>query len=164
MSVIATSPAAALVIGVGNPLRGDDGIGPAVAEALCTRLGPGWESLPFAGSSLDLLTALVGRERVVILDALVHGSVAVGECCRLSDPEAPAVTGFTSSHQTGVLEALALARHLGVALPSELRLFGIGVAAEDLAGYREGLSDRLAARVPGIVQELQLELREGNVP
>ena len=153
-----STSAAALVIGVGNPLRGDDGVGPVVAEALCTVLGPDWEYLPFSGSGLDLVTALAGREQVVVIDALVNDAVAVGECCRITPPVTPLPESFPSSHRAGVLEAFALARRLGLPLPEELTVFGIGVTAEALADYREGLTEALSSRVPEIVRQLGREI------
>jgi len=156
-----STPEPSLVIGVGNPLRGDDGIGPVVAEALCAALGPGWEFLPFSGSGLDLVTALAGREQVVVIDALVHDTVAVGECCRITPPPMSLPESFPSSHRAGVLEAFALARRLGLPLPAELTVFGIGVAAEALVDYREGLTEALASRVPDLVRQLGQELRKG---
>ena len=59
-----------LVLGLGNPLRGDDGIGSRVVEELIRRgLPEGVTALDGGTGGLDLLQVLEGWERVVVVDA-----------------------------------------------------------------------------------------------
>ena len=59
-----------LVLGLGNPLRGDDGVGPRVVEELTRRgLPDGVMTLDVRTGGLDLLHTLEGWKRVVAVDA-----------------------------------------------------------------------------------------------
>lgn len=119
-----------LLLALGNALRGDDGVGTAVLEALAAR-----EDLP-AGTSLSLgdtmglLSALLGDRawrRVVIVDAANLGRPP-GEWLRFTPTLAPraaelqAGTGFW--HGAGLAEVLALAEQLGGSLP-ELVVYAV---------------------------------------
>lgn len=149
-----------LVVGIGNPLRGDDGVGPAVAEAICRGEGDGRECLAFTGSGLDLLGLFGGYGRAVLIDSLANGQLAEGECARLELPGdgAPPGPGPTA-HYIGVADALRLARHLKVALPRDIRFYGVGV--RPASEWREGLGAAVAARVPAIALEIEQDLRPG---
>jgi hydrogenase maturation protease len=138
-------PPAVRVIGVGNPLAGDDGVGIAVVEQLEREgLPEGVEVIDGGTGGLTLLTLMSGAARVILVDALEMGR------------EAGAVAGFAyaagvfkaegpglSLHQAGLGEVLALGAELGE-LP-ELFIVGIQPAALELG---QGLSAVVAAAVP----------------
>jgi hydrogenase maturation protease len=129
-----------LVIGVGNPLRGDDGAGLAAARRLRSRVQ---EEQP--RTELDLaectgdLTALLelwaGREHVLVFDAAP--AVEPGRARRI-DPERDPIPSHParSTHALGLAQAVALGRALG-SLPQRLALYAIGAAA---FAHGEGLS------------------------
>jgi hydrogenase maturation protease len=145
------------VIGIGNVLTGDDGVGPYVARVL----DAGWE-LPDvevidAGTpGLDLTTLIAGREAAVLVDA-VTARGAPGELRRydkatlLSRPPAMAL----SPHEPGVREALMNAEFMGT---SPLTVTLVGVIPETVAlGCR--LSPAVQAAVPGAVEAVLEALR-----
>ena len=154
-----------MVIGIGNPIRGDDGIGPVVAEEICKTFHPKargeCECVSFTGSGLDLLGTLQGYDRAVLIDSFAGGQIEEGECCRveLPDEESKGTWG-PSTHYIGIVDALRLARHMRVALPGEIRFYGIGVKTAD--AYQEGLSEALTRRVPAIVEMISDDLRGGE--
>jgi hydrogenase maturation protease len=128
-----------LVIGVGNPLRRDDGIGPRVAEALaelssvstCTVQ----ELVP------ELAARLEGARRVLFIDAEIGGTDV-----RLARLEAgPAGLGH-GLDPNGLLTACQEAYG---AAPEAWTLCVPGVDF----GYGEGLSDRAASFVPVAIDE-----------
>lgn len=151
-----------LVIGVGSPIRGDDGVGLVVADRLCRELPGENELVPFDGSGLDLLGLLArpeGVDRVVLVDSLDSGEVPQGQVVRVAiAPGSGVDEGYASSHHVGVLEAFRLAARLGVRVP-EVRVYAVGIARAE--GFSEGLSPGLAARVDAIVREIRDEL-EGS--
>ncbi|MBI3361476.1 MAG: hydrogenase maturation protease [Chloroflexi bacterium] len=74
----------AVVVGLGNPLRGDDGIGPAVIEWLKQReLPAGVEVMDGGTGGLELIPTLTGRRRALIVDAANLGR-APGKWARLA--------------------------------------------------------------------------------
>ena len=149
-------PLSVLVLGLGNPLRGDDGIGPRVVEELIRRgLPDGVTALDVGNAGLDLLNTLVGWERAVIVDAAEIGQEP-GRFVRFTPDEvrlAQAGDRF-SLHNAGLSEVLALADALGRTLP-ELVIFGVQPAEFD---WREGLSPVVEAAIPALTDAVTNEL------
>ena len=115
----------ALVIGVGNAMRGDDGAGLAVARALAARVGPGVRVMEASGEGAALMDAWRGAETVVLVDAARSGAPP-GTIHRFDAAKEPMPARFFhySTHAFSVAEAVELARVLG-ALPPRLLVFGI---------------------------------------
>ena len=138
-----------MVIGIGNPLRGDDGIGPRLVEELVQGgLPEGVTALDVGMGGLDLLRVLEGWERAVIVDAADVGREP-GQIVRFTPDQvrlALAADSF-SLHHAGLGEVIALADALGQALP-EMIIFGIQPAEFD---WREGLSPAVEAALPALV-------------
>ena len=118
--------AGTVIVGVGNPLRGDDGAGPAVIRAL-HRLGLG-RSVTLTesgGDAAELLELWDGARQAVVVDAIRSGAPP-GSVHVLGHPgreELPSLRGV-SVHGLGLATAIGLARELG-RLPSRLTVIGI---------------------------------------
>jgi hydrogenase maturation protease len=138
-----------LVIGVGNMLRGDDGVGVRVAQALAERPLPEHVTVLDGGTEgLDLLFHLEEADRVILIDAAQMGrppgEAKVFGTDRLAEA---ADIGFSSTHGFGIAEVLALGRSLGI----EPHVTVVGIQPED-ACVRDGLSESLARRMPEYVR------------
>ena len=135
-----------LVVGLGNPDRGDDGVGAHVLAALKVRLATlsatgrfhgTFGELPrvvaHAGGGLELLDLWEDTPLVIVMDALRSGDPP-GTVHRFDVSEAPlpVVTRGASTHDLGLAECLELARTLGrlpprvIVLGVEARSFGHG--------------------------------------
>ena len=111
-----------LIIGVGNPDRGDDAAGLLVVRRL---LEFGIAAREFRGDALRLLDVWRGAERVVLIDTVVTGSRIGGVTTWDAIAQPLAGDCFRcSTHAFGVASAVELARALGW-LPSHLRIYGI---------------------------------------
>jgi hydrogenase maturation protease len=119
------SPRDALVVGVGNDLRGDDAVGLEVARRV-RRAGPrGARVVESGGDGAALLDAWRGAGVVVLVDASRSGAPA--GAIRRYDATAeplPSVLAHRSTHAFGVAEAVEMARALGE-LPSRLVVIAI---------------------------------------
>lgn len=131
------------IIGVGNPLLADDGLGIVAAERLAAMDWPeGVEVLDGGTGGLTLLDLFGGARAVILLDAVAMGA-APGTLRRFTAEE---LTGLAaeppgmSLHGSGLTEVLALARELGQLPP--LLLFGVEPARVELG---IGLSPPVAA-------------------
>ncbi len=140
-----------LVLGLGNPLRGDDGLGPAVIKWLQERgLSPGMVAIDGHTAGLDLVSTLAGYRRAIIVDAADMGR-APGEWARFTPAqvrwESSGPTGVAVSlHAAGLADALALGAALGV-LPEEVVIFGVQPARLD---WTPGLSAEAQAAMPEV--------------
>jgi len=146
-----------LILGLGNPLRGDDGVGCRLVEELARReLPPGVQVLDGGAAGLDLLDLVEGWGRVVIVDAAEMGRMP-GEIVRFTPADvrlASAPDPF-SLHHAGLSEALALADALGRALP-EMVIFGVQPAS---VGWGEELSPAVEAALPALIATVLEEVR-----
>ena len=145
-----------VVIGLGNSLRGDDGVGPRVVEELNRRgLPEGVTALDVGTGGLDLLLVLEGWDRVVVVDAADVGREP-GQFVRFTPDQAylaQAADRF-SLHHAGLSEVLALADALGRAMP-EMVIFGVQPAE---IGWREGLSPAVEAALPALTDAVLEEI------
>lgn len=134
-----------LVVGLGNPDRGDDGIGPAVAAMLVGRLRDA-DVIARSGDILALLDDWAGYDCVVLIDATLPRS-GPGRVHRidLSSEELPRDLSLSSTHAFGVSEAIALARTLAT-LPRRVIIYavegknfdiGATMSAEAVAGVEQ---------------------------
>lgn len=134
-----------LVIGIGHPYRGDDAVGPRVAQALAGT--PGLAVLDHHGEGADLMDRWQGFDRVVLVDAMVSG--APPGTIRTWDAAAedlPAHLFPKGSHLFGVAEAVAMARLLG-RLPPALTVMGV-----EGANFAMGapMSEAVEAAIPAV--------------
>ena len=144
-----------LVVGLGNPILGDDGVGWRVVEALEVRLGDDGAIRDAAGEveldcaavgGLSLMERLVGYGRVVLVDAVldddVPGTVTVAP---LAETECRRAGHLDAAHDVTLTEALGAGRVLGADLPDDISVVGIAVVRVDRFGER--LSPEVAAAV-----------------
>lgn len=147
----------ALVIGIGQPDRGDDAAGLAVAAAV-QQLAPDVATTEVA-SPVRLVDAWGGHEVVVVVDAVVSGR-APGDVTVIEVGAGPLPTrpGAGGSHGFGVAEAVELARALN-RLPRQLVVVGVEAATFT---HGNGLSPAVAAAVDPAARSVLAALRAGT--
>lgn len=137
-----------VVIGVGSPLMGDDGLGLRALDALgrTARFRPHVELLDGGTWGMNLLPFIETAERVLVLDAIDAGHPP-GTLIRLTNGGLPRfLSTKVSPHQIDLREVLALAELRG-RLPALVAL-GIQPAVVEM---RIGLSAVIEAGLPGLV-------------
>jgi hydrogenase maturation protease len=148
-----------LVIGLGNPVRTDDGVGLAVARAVRERLDgtEGVDVTELWAGGLRLTEAMSGYDCAVIVDALTSGEAAPGAVRRLELSDLKATRNVTSTHDTSLPTALEMWRILGLPLPAHISVWG--VEGLDLETLSEELTEPVAAAVPVAAEAILAELR-----
>jgi hydrogenase maturation protease len=126
-----------LVVGIGNELFTDEGIGPAAARRLVPRAPADVEVLDGGTLGLRLLPEIEDREGLLLLDAVVGRGLQPGNVVVLEgDAFSVGARVLFSAHQAGIPEALAAA---GLSGRAPARVAAVGMAPASLAtGY--GLS------------------------
>jgi hydrogenase maturation protease len=144
-----------VVIGVGNPYRRDDGIGPAVVAMLRRRHLPGVTLAECDGEPTRLLDLWHGANLAVVIDAVHTRDPRPGVIHRRSLHH-PSVRGLgsASSHGVDLGDAVALAAALD-RLPRSLLLYAVE-AADTNHGY--GLTPVVEAALPPLVDEIVEEV------
>ena len=143
-----------VVLGIGNPDRGDDAIGLLVLDELRTRCGPDIDLSSGDGDPGWMIDAWEGRRVSVVVDA-VHTGAAPGSVTVIDASAAPlpATTRLSSSHAMGVASSVELARALG-RLPD--RLVVVGVEGRSFAFGSEMSPEVAAAVKPATVTVLEV--------
>ena len=146
-----------IVIGLGNPILGDDGVGWKVAEEVKKQLTSSPASpLLGEGNLLDvdflslggisLMEHLIGYDRAILIDAVTSdqktGSVIVSNLNEMPDYSAFHVA---SVHDTSLQNALKLGKSMGVGLPKEVIV--VGIATDHIYDFSESLSPAVAQAI-----------------
>ena len=146
-----------LLIGVGNPYRKDDRLGWEIVERIAPRPGLTKSNHSGEGTGLMELWDRHSDRMVILVDAKESGSGAGTFQYWNSVQNLPAGMKFRcSSHQFGVLEALALAKELGT-LPKDISL--LGVEGTDFSFGTEFSSD-VERAIPEAVGFLEREVEK----
>lgn len=152
-------PGETLVVGLGNPILGDDGVGWRVIDML-DELDHGDASLQQACvGGVSLMELLVGYRRAIIVDAIIDPGDRPGTvwCKPLSAVETRVASHLDSTHDAPLPAAIEAGRALGAELPSDIEIVGIVIERGDVFG--EELSDVVAAAVPVAAAEIVGALR-----
>lgn len=147
-----------LVLGLGNILLSDEGVGVRAVEALVeqVQLPPDVEVLDGGTSGMDLLDQIAGRARLIVVDAVRSGRPPAS-VVYLSSDEVPAFfTSKLSPHQLGLSDVLAVLRLMDAA-PGRITVIGVEPVCLDLS---LSLSPPVAAALPEVVRLIQTELRQ----
>ena len=168
-------PSPTLIIGLGNPILGDDGVGWHVAEQIAKKLKRSTtdpESQLFhtdlsgivnievdylTVGGLRLMERLIGYDRAIIIDAIQTGRIPVGEVISVSLEELfeADAAHLTSTHDMSLSQALKVGRSMGAHLPKEIII--VGIEAKSVYDFSEDLSIPVSAALPkatNLVMEL----------
>jgi len=140
------------VLGLGNTLRGDDGIGILMAAELEKKLHTDAKFVCTEEMGLGLLDFLAGYQEAVILDSIYTANHEAGTIHRLSLVDFPPHTN-RSTHYAGLPEAAALANKLDIPFPEKVYILGIEV--QNPFDITTSLSPDLQQKLPQILSELE---------
>ena len=149
-----------LILGLGNPILSDDGVGLQVAAELKSRLNQREVTIIETSMSagLDLLEQLVGYDRVIIIDAIQTVSGKAGQIYRL-DPEAFNETRHAATpHDVNFATALELGNRLCLDMPRQIVVFAIEVA--DANTFSEECTPDVRQAIPVCVEMVVRELND----
>jgi hydrogenase maturation protease len=142
-----------VVIGLGNPYRRDDGVGPYVVQRLRERELPGVVLATTLGETTELMRLWEGAELAVVVDAIQAAPAHPGRVHRLTVVDPPGERS-RAAHGLDLGDAVELARVLG-RMPARLVLYAVEVAD---VGYGEDLSPAVAEAATRLVDEIAAEL------
>jgi hydrogenase maturation protease len=146
-----------LILGIGNILLGDEGVGVRAVEAMRELdLPAGVELVDGGTGGADLVDILADRRKVIVIDAMQAGLEAGAIRRMTADDLLPMQGDCMSLHELGLVESLHMAGLLGCE-PGEVTVFGIQPAR--IAPGLE-LSPEAASAVPRVIEAVLTELGE----
>jgi hydrogenase maturation protease len=156
-----------LVIGLGNPILTDDGVGVKVAYAVSDALASGEHNdvtvTEASVGGLRLMEIMLGYDRVILIDALKHPDARPGTIRRMTLEELRTITPTQHSacaHDTSLATALELGRQMGLHLPQELTIYAIGV--DNVTYFGEQPTPAVARAIPDVTQAVLTELKDSS--
>jgi hydrogenase maturation protease len=142
-----------LVLGIGNPMLRDDGIGPLVVERVRERFDG--TDVDFQATSLSgvlLMDLLIGYDFLVVVDAIKLGK-RPGKLLwlKLRDFE-PGNGDYSVQHRIGIIQALKLGADMGQPMPAEVDI--LAVEAGDVTTFGEEMTPEVEGAIPLAVDEI----------
>jgi hydrogenase maturation protease len=146
------------ILGIGNPILQDDGVGIHVVDRLRQQLHDVNIVLDVAYTGgLNLLDCIRGFDKIILIDAIKQADSRVGEVKRFPLKQAQALHS-SNPHDVSFSEALLLASQLGeTQLPVEIIV--IGIVVKNITEFGEHLSKEVAAAIPTAVSLVFEELK-----
>jgi hydrogenase maturation protease len=148
-----------LVLGLGNPILSDDGVGLHVATALkATIAQPDVCVLKTELGGINLLEQLAGYERAIVIDSIKTQGGKPGNIYQLT-PESLIGTRHTNStHGIDFAATIELGKKLGMAIPKDIIIFAI--EAEDVSTFSEDCGLQVKQAIPVCIDRITQILKE----
>jgi hydrogenase maturation protease len=144
-----------LILGLGNPILTDDGIGIRAVRALGGRNFPPEVSFAEAGiGGLRLLEMVTGYERLIVVDAILTPGGKAGEIKLLLPGDLQSSLHSGSAHDLSFTAALALGRELGMKIPEDRDIKIVAIQAEDVQTLGEKMTPAVEAAIPSAVETI----------
>jgi hydrogenase maturation protease len=154
-----------LVIGLGNPILGDDGVGWSVAEEITRRMvnTPEVEVDCVSLGGLSLMERMTGCEHVIIVDSIFTGEKPVGSLSqfRLTELKDLSSGHTTAVHDTSLRNALNVGRSMNIPLPRDEDVHIVAIEAENVYVFSETLSSPVEAAIPQAVSAVLQLIQSG---
>ena len=152
-AVPAAGEVSAIVVGLGNPMLGDDGAGWVVADAVERALGAerGVRVERLAVGGLTLMEHLLDHRHAIVVDAVLTGDDPPGTVRRIGLDGLPGreASHVDSAHDASLASALEAASALGATVPETIDL--VTIEAVSVLDLGETLSPPVADAVPAAV-------------
>ena len=154
-----------LIIGLGNPILCDDGVGWRVIQTIDEQLGddipPGVELDRISLGGISLMERLVGYDRAVLVDAVQTNNNPPGTVYRMTLDDLPTFNA-NAIHDVSLKTALELGRGMGAKLPDEITVFAI--ESVNLWDFGEMLTPQVEASVLPAAQAVLAEIENWRKP
>ncbi|MGB8707721.1 MAG: hydrogenase maturation protease [Dehalococcoidia bacterium] len=149
-----------LILGLGNSLLCDDGVGIYVAAELKNRVDRPEITVTETGvAGLSLLDLLAGYDKAIIIDAIKTTGGKAGQIYRLDPKSFDTALHTASAHGIDFPTALEFGRKLGLHLPQQIVIFA--VEASDIRTFSEECTPEVRKAIPTCVEMVLQELKRG---
>ena len=141
-----------MILGLGNPILGDDGVGCSVAEFIGNGLAEGSRVtvLSTSVSLIRLVGEISGHRRLIIIDSITTGQAEPGKLMEIEFRKRSASP--ISAHHFSIEQLQNIGNALGLSMPEYVKIYGIEIIRPEV--YEEGLSPALSNLIPEFAEEI----------
>lgn len=162
LSLMRSNSLNTLIIGLGNPILTDDGVGVRVAEAVdnCLPKDSSIDVTEVSVGGLTLMESMIGYDQVILIDAIQQKDGKPGNIYRMGVEDLGAICPTqhsASPHDTNLITALELGKQMGLALPKVIVIYAIQV--ENVTDFGEELTPCVALAIPQAVEAVLEEIK-----
>ncbi|MBA7679947.1 hypothetical protein ES703_88253 [subsurface metagenome] len=140
-----------LVLGIGNPILTDDGVGIKIAQKL-KEGNPKLEVIMTSEAGIILLELLVGYKRLIIIDSIKTEKGEPGDLYKLELEDLKPAKDFSSSHGIGIATAFELGQRLGYSMPKYTSIYAVEI--KDNTSFGEKCTREVKERIPFIAKQI----------
>jgi len=148
-----------LVLGIGNDILGDDGVGVHVARAVARKISAKEARVEETGAAgLSLLELVKGHERLIIADAILTDNTEVGKIHRLTLKDLAKTNNSITPHDAALVTTLEIGNSLFPGeMPREVVVYG--VQTSNVEQFSGKMSPAVKAAVPEVVRLILAEIK-----
>ncbi|MCK4237085.1 MAG: hydrogenase maturation protease [Candidatus Krumholzibacteria bacterium] len=150
-----------LVLGLGNTVLRDDGVGVYAARILKGRVSGSADVVEAELAGFNLLEMMNGYDRVFVIDSIQLEGEDPGTVFRIRPDDLRITPRLASFHDIDIVTALELGRRLDLKMPDEVVIYAVQV--EDMVTLEEGCLPSVERVIPALVAEIESEVK-GQTP
>lgn len=142
------------VLGMGNPILGDDGIGCRIASELKLRLGD-YSGITFLSTSFSLVRIvdeIAGHDRLIVIDSISTGEHPPGTFLEIEILDEQYEHSPISQHHFSIGSLMDMGSNLGLKMPAEIIIYGVEI--EPALEFKDTFSPAIEDKLPEYIDEI----------
>jgi len=145
-----------LVLGIGNPILTDDGVGIKTARRIKEE-NPDLEVTEASEGGIGLLDYASGCDKLIIIDSIKTEKGETGDLYKLGLEDLKPSKDLSSSHGIGIATAFELGQRLGYSMPNHTSIYAVNI--KDNTTFGENCTQEVKKRIPLIAGQIIKEER-----
>ena len=140
-----------LILGIGNPILTDDGVGIKIAHKLKEENAK-LEVIETSEAGIALLDLIAGYNKLIIIDSIKIEKGRPGDLYKLELGDLKPSKDFSSSHGIGIATAFELGQRLGYSMPKFVSIYAVNI--KNNLTFGEECTEAVKKRIPFIVKQI----------
>lgn len=151
-----------IIIGIGNPIRRDDGVGIRVAQKIRQLINgkEDIEVIELSAGGLRLMEAMADYDKAIVIDAIITGQGPPGAIQKLNINNLAMSLHTSTTHDTSLASAIEIGKKLGIKIPSEIIIYGVEIA--DVNNFGENMTEAVESAIPFVAEKVLKEFKKLN--
>lgn len=146
-----------IVVGMGNPILGDDRVGILIMEEIRSRFEKNArsEDVTFIEANqggLLLMDQINGYDRAILIDSVSSGSYPVGTLLKLTKEDFQETRHISNLHDINFATAMEMGSRMGHDLPGEIEIYAVEI--KPALDFSKPMSPEVKVVIPKAVEEI----------